>query len=128
MRSYSRQVLQPTSDTGIGLNGSDTGPHTFGEIVQMRFVPTDVDTGGDLVLTALIDTSDTGQGWDFFDDNDCLGAQFTRVPLQMTHHSDGRDTGADQQYPVVLSGERIRAKFVAGQAECAGKVYIWVRH
>lgn len=131
MSNFSRVTLfagqSPISDTGTGLNGSDTGPHVFGELVQMRWMPSDGDSGGDLVLTALIDTSDTGQGWDFYNDNDCMGAQFTRYPANQIHHEDGRDTGATTEVPIVFSGERIRAKIVAGQAEAAGKLYLWFK-
>ena len=119
-----------TTDTGVTANiiKTDTGPAIWGEITQMRWIPSDPDTGADLELTLLPKTGDTGEGYAFYDNNDCLGVQFTHVPVQQMHHADGRDTGAAIDAPIVAAGERIRGKISGGQAECAGTLYVWIKN
>jgi hypothetical protein len=127
---YSRQTLNLAGDTGTGLNGGDTGPVFFGEIMQMRWNPDGAaggDTGGDLFLSLIDALGDTAGGWLFYSDNDCLGSQFTKVPLQPGHASDGFDTGVDQYHPIVSAGQRIRAKTAAG-VDFAGKLHIWTKN
>lgn len=136
MSQFSRFTLSVDTDTGVAADTtkSDTGPAIFGQLVQMAWMPSDGDSGADLILSQIMgipaDTGpgDTGDELIFFNDNDCLSAAgFYRVPMLMSQHSDGLDTGADQQRHVTFAGERIRAKVVGGQAECHGKLIFWVK-
>jgi TPP-dependent 2-oxoacid decarboxylase len=106
----------------------------MGEISQMRWVPTTADTGADLQVGLHIrhgDTgiADTGDGWLFYNVTDCLGTQFTKVPTQPMHGSDGSadpaDTGAQFGAPIVTCGDRIRVKVIPGGSACVGRLYIW---
>lgn len=119
-----RLVMNISTDTGTQ---GDTGPHLTGELAQVRWAPTVGDTGGDLTLTILPRAADTGDGFDVFADNDCLGAGFTRVPVQHTHHIDGLDTGASQEFPYVFCGDRLRAKVTPGGAAVSGRLYFWIK-
>lgn len=119
-----RQIFQVSTDTGTW---GDTGPHFFGEIAQVRWNPTTVDTGADLRLDLLPKDGDTGDGWTVYNDNDCLGANFTKVPTQPQAHSDGADTGASLDVPVVAAGDRLRVKVTPGGAEVAGRLYVYTR-
>jgi hypothetical protein len=90
----------------------------------MRWVPTTADTGADLQIALLPKQGDTGDGWLFVDDTDCLGVQFTRVPFQQRYGADGSsDTGND--VPVIAAGDRLRVKVIPGGAACAGRLYVW---
>jgi len=120
-----RQQFKFSTDTG---SQGDTGAPFFGEIAQMRWVPTTPDTGGDLQVTLLPRIGDTGDGFTFYDDNDCLGANFTRVPVQPMHHADGLDTGAAIDAPIVAADERLRVKVIPGGAALAGRLYVWSRN
>ncbi len=107
---------------------SDTGPAFFGCIMQMRWYPTTPDTGADLAIDLMPSTApgDTGEAYTFFNDNDCMGVPFTRVPVQPQHHSDGLDTGAGDA-PIVAAGERLRIRVTPGGAAVAGKLYVWTK-
>lgn len=118
--TVSRQRLRISTDTG---SFSDTGPAFTGGIVQVRWVPTTADTGGDLALTLLSKEGDAG--WTFYNDADCLGAGFTRVPMQPVHGYSGTDTGSNGRNPIVGAGDRIRATVTPGGAAVVGDVYIW---
>ena len=118
----SRQRFAINTDTG---SQGDTGPVFMGSIVQMRWAPATGDTGGDLLMALLPKAGDTGEGFVFFNDNDCLGAGFNRVPLQPAHASDGFDTGVDQYHPIVGAGDRLRIKVTPGGAAVVGNLYIW---
>ena len=117
-----RQALK--INTGSGTGG-DTGPAFMGGIVQMRWVPSTADTGGDLSLALIPTAGDTSGGWEFYNDNDCLGTAFTKVPMQPAHDAGGLDTGVDQYVAIVGSNERIRAKVTPGGAAVVGTLYIW---
>lgn len=125
-----RQIFQINTDTGTQ---GDTGPVISGEIAQVRWSPTVVDTGADLLMALLPRTGDTGDGFVFVNDNDCLGADFVRVPRQPTHDLSGAadvtDTGTPAApAPIVgAGGDRIRVKVTPGGAACAGRLYVWVR-
>lgn len=119
-----RQLFTISTDTGTQ---GDTGPPFHGEVAQMRWNPTTADTGGDLAITLLPKTADTGDGFQFFNDNDCLGVNFNRVPVQQMHHEDGRDTGAAIDAPIVGAGDRLRVKVTPGGAALAGRLYVWIR-
>lgn len=105
---------------------SDTGPSFYGAIMQMRWYPATADTGGDLAIDLMLNSADTGEAMTIYNDNDCLGAAFTRVPVQNQHHSDGLDTGAGDG-PIVAAGERLRIRITPGGAAVAGKLYIWTQ-
>ena len=106
---------------------SDTGPSFHGAILQMRWYPTTADTGGDLAIDLMpsADIADTGQAYTFYDDNDCLGVAFTKVPTQPAHQADGLDTGADLNVPIIAAGDRLRIRITPGGAAVAGKLYVW---
>lgn len=116
-----RQLFEVDTDTGTW---GDTGPPVFGELVQVHWNPTTADTGADLKLAWLPKAGDTGDGFEFFNDNDCLGTNFQRVPVQANHHSDGFDTGAAQESPVAFAGERLRVKVIPGGAALVGRLYV----
>jgi hypothetical protein len=103
----------------------DTGPNVDGAIVQVRWNPTTVDTGADLVLSILPREGDTGDGFVILNDNDCLGADFVRAPRQAVHDSAGAALASGDS-PYVLAGDRIRAKVIPGGAACAGRLYVWL--
>ena len=121
-----RQIFEVDTDTGTW---GDTGPPFFGEVKQMRWNPTTADTGGDLKVALLPREDDTGDGFEFFNDNDCLGTNFQRVPMQPMHGSDGAadpaDTGAAWGVPVAGAGDRLRVKVIPGGAAVVGRLYVW---
>ena len=94
-------------------------------------LPTTPDTGADLQLSLLPLSGDTGGGWVFYNQNDCLGVQFTKAPRQPQHGADGAadpsDTGAAFGVPIYGAGDRIRAKAIGGGNAAAvnGLLYIW---
>ena len=113
-----------------GANSGETGPAFHGAIRQMRWLPTTPDTGADLQLSLLPLSGDTGDGWTFFSQADCLGVQFTKCPMQPMHGSDGQpdpaDTGSAYGVPIFGAGDRIRAKAIAGgNAAITGRLLIW---
>jgi hypothetical protein len=123
-----RQIFEINTDTGTQ---GDTGPSFHGAIAQMRWNPTTVDTGADLSVALLPKAGDTGDGWIFYNDNDCLGANFVRVPSQHVHDIDGNaemaDTGTSvSPHPIVAAGDRLRIKVTPGGAAVAGRLYIWI--
>ena len=117
-----RHLFNVNTDTGTW---GDTGPPFWGELKQVRWNPTTGDTGGDLKLALLPKTGDTGDGFEFFNDNDCLGTNFQRVPVQARHHSDGFDTGAADESLIAGAGDRLRVKVIPGGAAVVGRLYIW---
>jgi len=119
----SRQRFNVNTQSGVW---TDTGPAFMGGIMQMRWDPSTPDTGADLELSLLSeDASDTGNGIVFYSDNDCLGADFMKVPLQPGHASDGTDTGVDQYFPIVSAGDRIRVRVTPGGAAVVGTLHLW---
>jgi len=111
--------------TGSGV-WTDTGPPFTGAVQQMRWDAITGDTGGDLQLSLLSEgAADTGNGWVFYDNNDCLGADFTNVPVQPSHSSDGFDTGVDQYNPIVAAGDRLRVKVTPGGSAVVGTLFVW---
>lgn len=119
-----RQIYEVDTDTGTW---GDTGPPVFGELAQIRWNPTTVDTGADLQVALLPRSGDTGDGYLCYDDNDCLGVNLQRVPVQPNHHADGFDTGAAQETPVVFAGDRPRVKVIPGGAAVAGRLYLYFK-
>lgn len=108
----------PAGDSGV----------LYGSIQQMRWVPTLGDTGADLNVTLcpLASGGDTAGGITVYDDNDCLGTAFTRVPVQPAQTADGFDTGVDGYCLFVGARDRIRAKVSpGGNAAVSGDLYIW---
>ena len=121
--STSRQIFEINTDTG---SQKVTGPSFTGAIMQMRWSPTTADTGADLLVSLLPRAADSGDGFLFYNDNDCLGSGFTRVPLQPAHSSDGFDTGVDQYHPIVAAGDRLQVEVIPGGAAVVGSLFIWV--
>lgn len=117
-----RQVFEVSTDTG---RWKHVGQPISGGLVQVRWVPDTADTGADLKLTMLPRTQDTGDGWAFYNDNDCLGTQFTKVPGQAIHHSDGLDTGADDNAAIAFAGDRLQVEVTPGGTAVAGRLYTW---
>lgn len=118
-----RQIFQINAGSSAV---SDTGPSFIGAVMQMRWYPTTPDTGADLAIDLMPDVADTGRAYTFYNDNDCLGVPFTKVPTQPQHHSDGFDTGASSDVPVVAAGDRLRVRVTPGGAACVGTLYVWV--
>jgi hypothetical protein len=123
-----RFVFNVSTDTGTSaLQSGDTGKPVFGEIRQLRWNPTSVDTGGDLYVALLPKEGDSGDGFQIFSKNDILGANFTRLVSQQTVHIDNFDTGSTTEMPFVAAGERLRIKVLPGQGECRGRLYVYVK-
>jgi hypothetical protein len=125
-----RITFNVSTDTG-GKSG-DTGPSIWGELKQIRWVPTTTDTGGaDLVLTQLMVDGDTSGGWDFYAGVDSLAGAFTKSLRVTTHDKTGiadmTDTGTPASpTEVVFAGEKIRMKVTPGGTAIAGKLYLWI--
>jgi hypothetical protein len=117
-----RQFFDINTDTGTY---TDSGASFHGEVKQVRWEVTTGDTGGDLGIWLQQRPDDTGNGITILNDNDCLGADFVRMPVNPTHHSDGFDTGTAQEAPVVSAGEHLRIKVTPGGAAVVGRLYVW---
>ena len=126
---YQRYVFSISTDTGVSaLQSGDTGKvPVHGEIRQLRWNPTSIDTGADLYVALVPKAGDTGDAFQIYNNNDCLGANFTHFPTQQTHHSDGVDTGSTTEEYFVAAGDRLRIKVLPGQGECAGRLYVYVK-
>lgn len=125
---FTRYVFNISTDTGVSaLQKGDTGQAIFGEIRQLRWNPDSVDTGGDLYVAVLPKMGDSGDGFAVYNNNDCLGANFTHFPTQQTHHLDGFDTGSTTEDYFVAAGDRLRIKVLPGQGECRGRLYVYVK-
>lgn len=114
-------------DTDTGTQG-DTGVPVFGAIKQIRWSPSTGDTGADLRLDLLPRAEDTGDGFAFYNNSDCLGSAFTHAPRQPGVSADGNDTGVDEYFPVVGAGDRIRVKVTPGGAAVVGTLYVWYKN
>jgi hypothetical protein len=123
-KMISRQIFNVSTDTGTW---TDSGPAFTGEIAQLRWETITADTGADLQIWLQQRTGDTGNGIVVINDNDCLGADFVRVPVQPTQHFDGFDTGTAQEAYVISGGEHLRVKVTPAGAACAGRLYVWTR-
>ena len=118
-----RQSFTIASDTG---SRGDTGPPAHGTIRQVRWQPTTADTGGDLYMALINAVGDTAGGFQIYNDNDCLGAAFTRQPSINQVSVDGLDSGHSlSDAPFVAAGERLRIKTVPG-ATLAGKLTVYI--
>lgn len=116
-----RLLFNVSTDTGRAVY---TSAPIFGGLIQQRWVPDTADTGGDLKLTLLYKAgSDTGDGWAFYNNNDCLGAQFTDVPSQHVHDGDGLDTGNDGMAAIAFAGESLKVEVTPGGAAVVGRLY-----
>jgi len=121
--SVERHRFDVNTDTGVW---TDTGVSFHGAIQQMRWNAATGDTGADLQISLINQTGgDTGDNMVIYEDNDCLGTDFTKVPMQPAHASDGTDTGVDQYALIVGAGERMRVKVTPGGAAVVGTLYIW---
>jgi hypothetical protein len=123
-----RYIFNVSTDTGTSaLQSGDTGKSVFGQVVQLRWNPTSVDTGGDLYVALLPKDGDTGDGFTIYSKNDCLGTNFTRFLGFPSSHIDGFDTGRGGAAHPYAAGERLRIKVLPGQAECRGRLYVYVK-
>lgn len=120
-----RQIFEVDTDTGTW---GDTGPPVNGELCQVRWNPTTADTGADLKIAVLPKSGDTGDGFEFYNDNDVMGTNFQRVPVQARHHSDGFDTGAADESLMAFAGDRPRVKVIPGGAAVVGRLYLWFKN
>ena len=123
-----RILFNITTDTGTQ---GDTGQNVHGALLQFHWNPTTPDTGADLRLDLLPKMGDTGDGFSIFDDNDCLGVNFTRAPRQPTHDLSGAvdqtDTGTPASLsPYVFAGDRLRVKVTPGGAAVVGRLYVYL--
>lgn len=150
---YTRQRLKIRQASSSAASG-DTGPAFFGELLQMRWLPTVGDSGAGL-LVSLIDAprppapkrgpsgtpDDTGTGsigvpntgWLFYNREDGLGAaSYTRAPRLPVSDLDGFDTGAatvHRSVPIVSAGQCLRVKSVpAGNGAVAGDILFWIKN
>ncbi len=122
---YKRTVFNLS---GAASAFTDTGPSLYGEFVGFRWYPTTADTGGDLALEQLINGPDTGEMYQFYNNNDCLGVPFSNALRQAVFHADGFDTGAaDNMAPIVFAGEPLRVRVTPGGAAVAGRLYVYTR-
>ena len=131
---YNRQLFTITTDTGVAANAvkGDTGPAMFGEIMQVRVLPREADTGGDLEIGLYPTQGDTGDGFLIYNDNDSLGVASLIAPRQsITVAGDGtNDTG---WAPYVAAGDHLRVKVRAGRVVAAGgtnqvRVMVWSKN
>ena len=128
---YNRQLFTITTDTGVAGDAvkGDTGPAMFGEIMQVRVLPREADTGGDLEIGLYPTQGDTGDGFLIYSNNDSLGSASTFAPRQKV--TAGGDGTTDTGYaPYVAAGDYLRVKIRAGRVVAAGgtnqtRVMIW---
>ena len=108
---------------------TDTGPPVTGALHQMRWEQTGTaDTGGDVAIYGQQREADTGNGFIAFDDNDCLGTDFQRLPRSATHTVAGlADTGDDFLEAVVFAGERPRVRVTPAGGTVSGRLYLWFK-
>lgn len=125
----SRILFDITTDTGGVAIAGDTGGPVYGEIVGIYVKPHVLDTGGDLEMGLYPDADDTGMGYLFYNNDDCLGAPIRFAPvIPGVHNPDGsQDTGSN--VPLVAGGERMIVRIRAGRVVAAGgtnRTRIWV--
>jgi hypothetical protein len=122
---YNRQSFTIVTDTGVAgeVIKGDTGGAIFGEIMQVRVLPTVADTGGDLEIGLYPRMADTGSGWLIYNNPDCLGTDLMFAPRQRISVHLADDTGGDTDTgwaPYVAAGDRLRVKVRAGRVVAAG--------
>lgn len=112
---------------------TDTGPPTWGQIMQARWEQTGTpDTGADLAIYAQQRELDTGDGVPIVNDNDCLGADFIRQYRSPIHNQSGIAIDADTgdgyfSQPVPLAGDRLRVRVTPAGGTVSGRLYVWTR-
>lgn len=123
---FSRLFFPVDTDTGHQVIVS--APFS-GAVHQMHWNPDVGDTGGDLTVSLLPKSGDTGDGFQIYSEVDCLGSDFTRAPRQAQHGPDGSidpaDTGAAFGVPVVAAGDRLQVKVTPGGSSVSGRLYVW---
>lgn len=123
-----RHLFNVSTDTGTSaLQSGDTGKAVHGQVVQLRWNPTSVDTGGDIYVALLPKEGDSGDGFTIYSKADCLGANFTRFLGYPSSHIDGHDTGRGGAAHPYAAGDRLRIKVLPGQGECRGRLYVYVK-
>lgn len=124
-----RQMFAVSSDTGTATTYVDSGPAFFGSIHMVRWDADIPDTGGDLQIFLQQNLTDTGTGVAVVNDNDCMGASFTRayrMPVRDLSGDIDGDTGAPTNVvPIVSAGEHLRVRVLPGQGQCSGRLYVW---
>jgi hypothetical protein len=130
-----RYRMAITTDTGTAgtTTVSDTGPNTFGRIVQIRVHQVAADTGGDLEIGLYPDlknatTQDTGTGFLIYSGSDVLGSDILGAPSMSIFNAQAASTDTGAAY-VYAAGESLRCKVTAGQTAVAGgnnQHLIWV--
>lgn len=118
-----RLLFNISTDTGTQ---GDTGALQGGEIAMLHWQPTTADTGGDLALTLLPKSGDTGDGFLLSSYNDILGANIQKFGTPFIAGDTGRAIHAGG--PVVCAaGDRLRVKVTPGGAALAGRLYVWIK-
>lgn len=110
---------------------TDTGPVLVGELVQIRWDPTEGHAASTLALEQMLaGASDTGDSYRFITATD-LSAQFVKCPRQALHDAAGSvfDTGGARE-PVYWAGEKLRIRLTPGDTghAVAGNLHIWMRN
>lgn len=129
---FQRYRFDISTDTGTSaLQSGDTGKvPVYGEIMQIRWAVQGafVDTGADIYVALCPKEADTGDGFQVLSRNDILGANRTWLIGNQMVHNDAFDTGATTEGRFVAAGERLRIKVLPGQAECRGRLYVYVKN
>lgn len=126
-----RMSLDAALNAGSGGSAfTDTGPNVYGRLMQMRWDPALADTGADLALEQMMEANaDTGNSYQFYNDNDVLGTQFVKCVRQATHNASGNaiDTGDDFSEPIYFAGEPIRMRVTPGDTgHIEGVLHLWI--
>ena len=123
----SRQVMT-IAVTGTGPAKGDTGPAVFGELAQLRWNPSVVDTGNNAILeiAVLPKMGDTGDGFVVFNKAVGNNANWFDAPRQPATYG-GLDNTTDSGFaPIVFAGDRPRYK-VRSTSPIAGTLYAWFK-
>lgn len=110
------------SNTAAGKTQS--GPAFEGGVLQLRWVPSQGDTGGDLSVLLCPEAGDTGGAFEIFSGANCLGSAFCKGLAMPMVHRNNSDTGvAGMQGVYVSAGERLLVK-VTSDTGVEGELYI----
>lgn len=132
MSSYGR-VTFDVADTGTS---GDTGPAIWGELLAVRWNPTDTGSVGDTGATGRLDIlpreGDSGDGWTIFTKTAGLNADFVDAPRQAVSFATGADNSGDTGWtPHVFAGDRLRFKVLnptGSTNQVTGRLYAYFRN